>query len=68
MTERTTRDWLFLGCEDGHQWEFIGGRNCGCKDGSCSVPVHRCKLCADCDYGENAEAADVRDLCLMERE
>lgn len=52
-------------CRDvGHRWVCIGGRNCGCEpDGYCSVPVHRCEVCNDCDYGENAEAVDVMARC-----
>lgn len=49
--------------ELGHDWQFIGGANCGCEDDNCSVPVHQCTRCGDCDYGENAEADDVRSAC-----
>lgn len=47
----------------GHRWVFYGGRNCGCEDGCCSVPVHRCEACGDYDYGENVEADKIRKLC-----
>jgi hypothetical protein len=48
----------------GHRWKFLGGRNCGCEpNGSCSVPVHECTVCGDCDYGENPEAVEVMDRC-----
>lgn len=51
-------------CERGHSWSEIGGRNCGCNtDAQCSVPVHECEVCGDCDYGENAQAADVLARC-----
>lgn len=57
------RDWLFLNCQVAHQWETIGGANCGCEDGACSVPVRQCAVCGDCDYGENEDATNVRDNC-----
>ena len=62
------RDYLFLGCYSGnHDWRFIGGRNAGCRDDiancGCSVPVHECAKCGGCDYGDNAEADDVRRQC-----
>jgi hypothetical protein len=47
----------------GHVWIFAGGSNCGCLDGSCSVPVHECSACGDCDYGENNEAVEIRASC-----
>lgn len=52
-----------LGCD----MQCIGGCNCGCPDGSCSVPVHECTRCKDSDYGNNEEAADVRAMCKLER-
>jgi hypothetical protein len=47
----------------------IGGC-CACceEDCSCSVPVHRCSRCGDCDYGDNGEADDIRLNCKMKRE
>lgn len=57
-----------LGCD----MQSIGGANCGCmhKDdaggdlpGCCSVPVLRCTRCGDCDYGENADAVEIRRAC-----
>lgn len=49
----------------GHDLKHIGGRNAGCrnKDCSCSVPVHECTKCGGCDYGDNAEAEQVRAQC-----
>jgi hypothetical protein len=50
------------GCDMQH----IGGRNAGCdigRDCGCSVPVHACRRCGDSDYGDNAEAADIRAAC-----
>lgn len=48
----------------GHVWAFAsGGMNCGCVDGSCSVPVYQCQSCGDYDYGDNAEANDKRAWC-----
>lgn len=65
------RDWLFPNCYAGeHDWEFVGGRNAGCAFGSlcaCSVPVHRCRVCGDYDYGVNAEAAQIMADCIPER-
>lgn len=54
----------------GHDWQFSGGANAGCdsRNGdnccACSVPVHTCTKCGDCDYGDNAEADEVRCDCL----
>lgn len=63
------RYFLFLHCQDGHKWEFVGGRNCGCaavarhqREG-CSVPVHRCSNCGDYDYGDNDDARQVKKDC-----
>ena len=50
-----------------HDWQSVGGRNCGCKDGQCSVPVHECSRCGDCDYGENEDAREVRRECAERR-
>lgn len=47
----------------GHKWEFTGCANCGCDCGGCSVPVHHCIACGVCDYGDNAEADDIREEC-----
>ena len=48
----------------GHKWGSIGGANAGCSDiCGCSVPVHECEVCGDCDYGENDEADDIRERC-----
>jgi hypothetical protein len=52
--------------EVGHDWQHIGGRNCGCDGGGCSVPVHQCSKCGDCDYGDNEEAIKVRHRCEAE--
>jgi hypothetical protein len=57
------RDFMFLHCQDGHDWKFVGGANCGCEDGACSVSVYECSRCGDCDYGENEESKDLRDRC-----
>lgn len=44
--------------EFGHDWKHIGGRNAGCREDGCgcSIPVHECTKCGDCDYGDNPEA------------
>lgn len=47
----------------GHVWRNVGGVNCGCKDGSCSIPVRECEACGEWDYGENAEAEEIRRRC-----
>lgn len=61
------RDFLFVGCEGGHDMQSIGGCNAGCHDKSCScsVPVLVCSRCGDCDYGDNDEAKDVRAACAL---
>lgn len=60
------RDILFLHCQDGHDWVFKGGRACDCEDvcgNGCSIPVHECSRCGDCDYGENEDAQQVKRDC-----
>jgi len=58
------RDFLFLGCEAGHDWQCLGGCNAGCHmECSCSIPVNICRRCGDCDYGENIEAEQVLADC-----
>lgn len=55
----------------GHQWVHIGGRWCGCGDTSpwsCSVPVHECRSCGDCDYGDNDEAEEVIADCALRQD
>lgn len=50
----------------GHKWKQIGGQWCGCKgmeDGGCSVPVHECEACGDCDYGGSAISDEIRLEC-----
>lgn len=49
--------------EVGHRWKSLGGCNAQCECGGCSVPVHECTVCGDCDYGNNHWAAEVRDEC-----
>lgn len=63
--ERASRDWLHVGCENGHDWEMLGGCNAGCHPVwcACSVPVSTCRRCGDCDYGDNEEAKQVRANC-----
>ena len=51
----------------GHRWRSLGGCNAGCsRDCACSVPVHECEDCGDCDYGENAEGETIRARCAAE--
>ena len=55
--------------EVGHRWKSSGGCNAGCAEWcGCSVPVHECEVCGDCDYGDNRWAAETRDECRMRRE
>jgi hypothetical protein len=50
-----------LGCD----MQSTGGCNCGChEDACCSVPVNKCTRCGDCDYGDNADATEIRRCCL----
>jgi hypothetical protein len=63
----TDRDWLFLGCEKGHDMRHVGGCNAGCcEDCCCSVPVFTCSRCGDSDYGDNEEAKFIRMKCREE--
>jgi hypothetical protein len=51
----------------GHVWVFTGARWCGCEGSEsrgCSVSVHECSACGDCDYGENDEADEIRAECV----
>lgn len=64
MGERTVADLYGPPCADGHTWEHVGGKNAGCCDGcACSVPVHTCAVCGDCDYGDNEWASETRMKC-----
>ena len=51
----------------GHVWVHSGGRNCGCQDGCCSVPVYECSACGDCDYGDNPETDEIIEHCVRDR-
>lgn len=62
------RDFLFVNCWDGdHKWKSMGGKNAACELGSdlcsCSVPVSECEICGLCDYGDTAEADEIRNEC-----
>lgn len=49
-----------------HDMKSIGGSNAGCCDTcTCSVPVHVCTRCEECDYGDNAFAKETRRLCEL---
>lgn len=56
----------------GHAWRHLGGKACDCEFddgvGCCSVPVHECATCGDCDYGDNEWAAKTREECKERRE
>lgn len=55
-------------CARGHAWSSVGGANAGCgEDCFCSVPVHECSRCGECDYGENDEASEIRSACRVDR-
>lgn len=55
-------------CTD-HEWLSAGGCNAGCEEHcACSVPVNICRVCGDCDYGDNEEAAEIRALCKARRD
>lgn len=55
--------------EVGHDWQSIGGCNCGCfADSACSVPVMQCLRCGDCDYGDSDEANNQRERCSTRAE
>jgi hypothetical protein len=63
-----SRDFMFVNCQDGeHKWKAIGGMNASCDLGAdmcgCSVPVHECEVCGDCDYGDTPEADEIRSEC-----
>jgi hypothetical protein len=46
----------------GHDWQPVGGAGRETSDGRWfSVPVHECRACGDCDYGENDEASAKRE-------
>ncbi|KAA5603963.1 hypothetical protein F1188_18250 [Roseospira marina] len=50
--------------EVGHDWVPLGGANAGCgPDCCCSIPVHECRRCGDCDYGDNDEAIEIIRAC-----
>lgn len=59
------RQALQATCQDlGCDLEQVGGRNCSCHEmACCSVPVYRCRRCKGYDYGDNAEAKEIRRLC-----
>lgn len=58
----------FTPCSEvGHRWVFLGGKNAGCsEDCSCSVPVHECSVCGDCDYGDNEWSEETIMECQNE--
>lgn len=65
-TAERLRRWIAAAdCREvGCQMVHIGGCNAGCGDGcNCSVPVHQCPKCGDCDYGQNPEADAKRAAC-----
>lgn len=63
------RDFLWVGCEKGHDWISMGGKNASCDTDACgcSVPVNECSRCGECDYGDNEDADEVRKYCELMR-
>jgi hypothetical protein len=59
--QQETEDCRKVGCH----FVFMGGKNACCEiDGcGCSVPVYGCPKCGDSDYGDNAEACEIREQC-----
>lgn len=57
--------------EAGCDMRHVGGVNACCeleRDCACSVPLHECSRCGDCDYGDNDEAAETRKHCAEMRD
>lgn len=65
-------------CYDyGHRWELFGGMSCNCDQSVfskyifndagyvCSLPVNKCVICGDYDYGDNEEARKVKEACAF---
>jgi hypothetical protein len=48
--------------------KHAGGGNCGCPDGSCSVPVLKCTRCGNCGYADNEAARTKRADCAATRD
>lgn len=69
LLAKLERDAATATCaEVGHDWECLGGAHCGCDAEDyqdCSVPVHECKRCHGCDYGDNDDARKVREQCAL---
>lgn len=64
LKRRTQRELVEICQTIGCDMQSVGGCNAGCGDDCyCSVPVHKCTRCGDCDYGENEEAEQVRRDC-----
>jgi hypothetical protein len=61
------RDFLFLNCQEAHDWEFVGAKPCCCERGDgCSIPVFQCRICRDYDYGDNEERREIEYNCAAE--
>jgi hypothetical protein len=54
--------------EMGCNMQHVGGMNCGCEGGCCSVPVYVCSRCGDSDYGDNPEAFEKRAACAVDEQ
>lgn len=61
------RDFIFVGCERGHDMQSDGGCNAGCSyNCACSVPVLVCSRCGVSDYGNNDEARAIKAECAKD--
>lgn len=68
--ERIDRAIAQASCQEiaAHDMRHIGGCNAGCGDDCrCSIPVHVCARCGDCDYGDNPEADQKKADCARRR-
>lgn len=69
MSQSAPRDIIWLGCQMQHKWVQTGGASGGCGLFCyCSIPVHECADCGECDYGHNVEAEYVKTECANRRE
>ena len=67
---RLERMALIATCDEvGHDMAHIGNRNASCHpDCACSIPVHECRRCKGCDYGENSEAKRIVESCEFQEQ
>jgi hypothetical protein len=49
-----------------HDWVSPAGCNCGCHELACSsAPAHERSRRGTCDYGDNADAIEIRPQCRL---